>query len=207
MWTVKQHMQFMPTIQILYAPNKRRMEHRKPKESKRDGVARYFRTFTNGRRRSQIYYRKFTTFHRIPDVRVKALVKAARKWLSKAENCPILILTDQARQFIRRDQKTVGRSLEILMITTSSFNSQGNQVERTMKELERSIRAYCYYKQRKWPQVLKHLERALNMTRSRATGEIPHEVQEVAAVKLPRLLQTWAATHEEVRTKVERARE
>lgn len=151
-------------------------------------------------------FSKFITFHTIPNIMTTTIEKAARKWLRRKENKPLVILTDEARQFIGKQWKHLGERLVIQMITTSPNNPEGNQIERSPKELGRCIKAFCYNQHSKWPTVLTRLAVTLNTTRSRATGEIPHQLQGVSMPKPPSMLQLWTATGEETAGKIQRAK-
>lgn len=53
---------------------------------------------------------------------------------------------------------------------------------------------------------MKQLERTLNTTRSRVTGEIPHKLQGVVMQNPPKLMELCAADEEEIGEKVKRAK-
>jgi hypothetical protein len=89
---------------------------------------------------------------------------------------PTSILSDHGTQFTSPSWKRALSNLNILVKYSPIRHPQSNPAERVMRELAKYCRIYCYKAQKKWPEMISHMEKWMNKTISGSTGYSPIEL-------------------------------
>jgi len=86
------------------------------------------------------------------------------------------MLTDNGTQFHSRSWIESMTRLGIKIVRTTTYNPEGNPVEKTNREIGRILRTYCHNKHTNWVQYLKKIEFWINNTTHSITGFTPREL-------------------------------
>ncbi|CAH1724058.1 unnamed protein product [Aphis gossypii] len=86
------------------------------------------------------------------------------------------ILTDNGTQFHSRAWAKGMAKLGVKIIRTTTYNPEGNPVERANREIGRILRTYCHKKHTNWVNYLKKIEFWINNTTHTTTGYTPREL-------------------------------
>uniref|UniRef100_A0A2S2PES7 RNA-directed DNA polymerase n=1 Tax=Schizaphis graminum TaxID=13262 RepID=A0A2S2PES7_SCHGA len=87
------------------------------------------------------------------------------------------ILTDNGTQFQNNKWKNRLKELGIHVYYTTTYNPEGNPVERVNREIGRILRAYCHKKHTTWVQYLDNIEYWLNNSTHESTGYTPEQIR------------------------------
>jgi transposase InsO family protein len=89
---------------------------------------------------------------------------------------PTTILSDHGSQFSSPSWRKALSELGIQAIYSPIRHPESNPTERVMRELGRYFRIYCHETQKKWPELVPHIETWLNSSVSGTTGYAPIEL-------------------------------
>lgn len=86
------------------------------------------------------------------------------------------ILTDNGTQFQNHKWKSRLKELGIHVSYTTTYNPEGNPVERVNREIGRILRTYCHKKHTTWVQYMDNIEYWLNNSTHESTGYTPQQI-------------------------------
>lgn len=117
-------------------------------------------------------FSKLVSLYAIKSATAKATFRCLNKYIERVAK-PKAILTDNGSQFTSGLWETTLIDLDIKMIHTSVYYSQGNTTERVNREIGRILRSYCFSQHTRWANMLNSVENWLNNVYHESTGFIP----------------------------------
>ncbi|XP_019699903.1 nuclear speckle splicing regulatory protein 1-like [Harpegnathos saltator] len=110
----------------------------------------------------------------IKDQKLQTIMRVLEEYYFVDVNrIPDEILTDCGGQFLSGHWRSFARRMGFKVRRTSPYNPQSNPVERVMRELGRSLRAYACDDHRRWDEIVPRVEQVLNATEHSSTGVPP----------------------------------
>lgn len=122
-------------------------------------------------------FSKYTWLFPLKKANTRSVISCLREGVFKEFAPPRRILSDHGTQFTSLEWKTFCQSLNMQIIYCSVRHPQANPVERSMRELGRLFRAFCYSKQKRWAWELPKIREVLNSVVHESTGYSPWELQ------------------------------
>ncbi|XP_011861253.1 PREDICTED: uncharacterized protein LOC105558274 [Vollenhovia emeryi] len=125
--------------------------------------------------REAAQYDKLTKWIELPLRKAtgSAVAKALREKILLRHGCPQKLITDNGRQFISTDVKTVLEKYKITHRLTPPYAPQCNPVERANKVIKTMISQTIEKSQKKWDRFIPELAYAYNTAHCESTGYTP----------------------------------